>query len=65
MEVLSNMKPQKAREILQQISSAETKAIGDFSHKTEKYIMVNNPAAMKAMLTPTLRAELLKNSKTW
>lgn len=58
MDALSNMNPQKAREILQQISPAETKAIGDFYRQTEKYLMVNNPAALRATPTPTLRAEL-------
>lgn len=57
-EALSNMTPQRAREVLQQISPAETAAIRDFYRQTEKYLMVNNPAALKATPTPTLRAEL-------
>lgn len=57
MEALSNMNHQKAREILQQISPAETKAIGDFYRQTEKYLMVNKPA-LKATSTPIFRAEL-------
>jgi len=58
MEALSNMTPQRAQEILQIITPAETKAIGEFYRQTEKYLMVNNPAALKATPTPTLRAEL-------